>query len=162
MSTQVSSELVLDPIGGEPATIEEWTNTFHLALVIVDPFTFESAWVLDQAGEVLRGFAEADCRTGWVVAGTEANAKQFLGPCADEFLTFADPDRKIVKAFEIDALPAFVMINGDHEVEAAADGWDPDEWQDVADRLAVVMSWSAPVIARMGGPAPFEGSTATG
>ena len=162
MSTEVNGELELDPIGGEAATLEEWTNSFHLALVVVDPFTFESAWVLEQAGEVLRGFAEADCRTGWVVAGTEANARQFLGPWSQEFLTFPDPEREIVKALGVDALPAFVMVNGDHEVEATAEGWDPDVWQDVADRLASVMSWSAPVIARMGGPAPFEGSTASG
>ena len=162
MSTEVNGELELDPIGGEGATIADWTNSFHLALVVVDPFTFESAWVLDQAGQVLRGFAEADCRTAWLVTGTEANAKQFLGPWADEFLTFADPDREIVEALGVGALPSFVMINGDHEVEASAEGWDPDEWQEVADRLAGVMSWSAPVIARMGGPAPFEGSAVSG
>ena len=162
MSTEVNAGLELDPIVGEGATIEAWTNSFHLALVAVDPFTFESAWILDQAGEVLRGFAGADCRTGWVVAGNEANAKQFLGPWAEEFLTFADPDREIIAAFDLDVLPAFVMINGDHEVEATAEGWDVDEWQDVADRLASIMSWSAPVIARMGGPAPFEGSAAAG
>ncbi len=162
MPTEVNAALELDPIGGEAATIEEWTNSFHLALMIVDPFTFESAWVLDQAGTLLRGFSEADCRTGWVVTGTEPNAKQFLGPWAEEFLTFADPERSITKAFDLQALPAFVMINGDHQVEVTAEGWDPATWQEVADRLASVMSWTAPDIAKMGGPAAFDGSIATG
>ena len=162
MPTQVSGDVELSPIGGEPTTVEDWTSSFHLALMVVDPFTHESAWVLEQAGQMLRHYAEADCRTAWLVTGSEGNARQFLGPWATEMLTFTDPGREAVTALELETLPAFVVINADHAVDVAAQGWDPAEWQEVADRLAGVMSWTAPNVIQLGGPAPFEGSPAAG
>lgn len=149
-------------LGGDARTVEEWTTTFHLVLVVVDPFTFESAWVLEQAGKVLRHFGEADCRVAWLVTGTEANARQFLGPWAKEMLTFVDPDRTVVRALGVEHLPAFVHLNMDHAVESSAEGWDPEAWQATADQLAAVMSWSSLQVSRLGGPAPYAGSPALG
>lgn len=160
--TEVTGDIELQPIEGDPRTLAEWTTTFHLVLVVLDPFTFESAWVLETAGKILRQFADADCRVAWLVAGSVANARQFLGPWAKEVLTFVDPDRAVVKALGLGTLPAFVHLNLDHAIEAKAEGWSPDQWQDVADELAKVMSWSAPTIARLRGPAAYEGSPALG
>ena len=48
---------------------------FHLAIVVLDPYTYESSWILDTATRVLRNFAAADCRVvdapGVIVHGIE-------------------------------------------------------------------------------------------
>lgn len=159
MPTQVAGDVRLDPLEGEPRTLEEWTSSFHLVLVALDPFTDESSWILPTAAEILSHFAEADCRAAWLVTGTAENARQFLGPWAEELLTFVDPEYIVVRALGLDRLPAFVHLNAVHAVEAHADGWRTDEWQSVADGLALVMRWSAPNLARLGGPPTFEGTT---
>ena len=158
--TEVDGSIELHQLDAESATIEEWTSQFHLALVVVDPFTFESAWILELAGRLLREFSEADCRTAWLVTGTRANARQFLGPWADEMLTFVDTDRSVTRALGLETLPAFVHLNVDYEIESLAEGWDPSEWQEATDHLTEVMDWSVVNIAKLGGPAPFEGSPA--
>ena len=71
---------------------------------------------------------------------------QFLGPWADKVLTFADPDRAVVRGLALNELPAFVHIRGDRTVAAAAEGWDPEEWRKVAESLAENNSWSTPLI----------------
>jgi hypothetical protein len=160
--TEVTGDATLRPVGGEPRSLREWTTTFHLVLVVIDPFTFESAWILEQAGKVLRHFGEADCRVAFLVTGSEGNARQFLGPWTDEVLTFFDPDRGVVEALGLEHLPAFVHLNLDHAIDAKAEGWNVREWQAVADSLAKVMSWTSPTIATFGGPGPYEGSPALG
>jgi hypothetical protein len=161
--TDVIGDVELHPLeGGEVRTLQEWTNSFHLLLVAVDPFTFESAWILEQARKFLDHFAGADCRTAWLVTGSTGNARQFLGPLTDETLTFTDPDREVIAALDLEHLPAIVHLNVDHAVESVAEGWDPGRWQQVADQLASVMSWSTPNVGKYGGPAPYEGSPAKG
>lgn len=161
MPIQVAGDLVLEPLEGEARSLEEWTKSFHLVLVALDPFTDESAWILETAGRVLRHFAEADCRTGWLVLGTPDNARQFLGPWAEELLTFTDPGCAAVRALGIDRLPALVHLNVDHALEARVGGWNRTEWQDALDRLALMMGWSSPNLARIGGPPAFTGTAAT-
>ena len=158
MATSPPAELRLVPINGEGRTIAEWLITFQLAVVVLDPFTNESAWIIDTAGRVLTHFREADCRVAFVVTGTADEARQFLGPWADKVLTFADPDRTAIKAMELEALPAFVHLNMDHVVEARAEGWNPAEWKEVAQHLATRMSWLAPTIPKPRDPAPFAGT----
>src|SRR6188472_4393508 len=96
-----SPDLELAPLGGEARPLSEWVTNFHLALVVLDPYTNESAWLLETAGRVLRNFAQADCRVAWAVTAKPDDARRFLGPWAAEFLTFADPDRELVKALEV-------------------------------------------------------------
>ena len=115
-------DLVLTPLQGEGRTLEQWLTTFHLVSVVVDPYTNESAWILDTAARILRDFADAAVRVNWVVTGTDEDAKAFLGPLADEFLTFTDPDRAYVHALGLGHLPAFVFLRVDGEVVAAAEG----------------------------------------
>jgi hypothetical protein len=162
VATDPPADLTLSPINGDPGTIADWVTTFQLAAVILDPFTNESAWLIDTAGRLLTHFREADCRVAFIVTGTADQARQFLGPWADKVLTFADPDRATVRALGLNELPAFVQIRGDLHVEAAAEGWDPDEWHQVALSLADNMSWSAPLVPAPGDPSPYAGSAAAG
>jgi hypothetical protein len=162
VATDPSADLQLTPINGAPQSIDTWLTTFQLALVVLDPFTNESSWLLETSARVLGHYNGADCRTCILVTGTADEARQFLGPWADRFLTFADPDRAAVKALGLNELPAFLQIRGDRKVVAAAEGWDPEEWRAVAESLALANSWSAPLIPGAGDPSPFAGSAAAG
>jgi hypothetical protein len=152
--------LVLTPVRGERRTLEQWLTTFHLVSVVIDPFTNESAWILDTAARILRDFAGAAVRVNWVVTGTDDEAQAFLGPLVAEFLTFADPDRRFVKALGLTRLPAFVFLRVDGEVVAAAEGWNAMEWRDVADAVAQTVAWTRAVIPAAGDPQAFAGSPA--
>jgi hypothetical protein len=162
VATDPPADLTLAPINGEARSIEEWVTTFQLAAVVLDPFTNQSAWLLETAGRILTHFRGADCRVCFIVTSTADEARQFLGPWADKVLTFADPDRAAVKALGLNELPAFVQIRSDLHVAAAAEGWDPLEWREVAEALAKNMSWSAPLIPAAGDPSPYAGSGALG
>ena len=162
MSTQAPPELELAPLGGEARPLSEWVTNFHLVLVVLDPYTNESAWLLETGGRILTAFAQADCRVAFAVTAQADDARRFLGPWADRFLTFADPDRRLVKAVELDALPAFVHIRTDLSVASKAEGWDPLEWRAAAHDLAGEMSWTAPNIPAAGDPGAFAGSPAKG
>jgi hypothetical protein len=162
VATDPPADLTLDPINGDARTIAEWLTTFQLAAVVLDPFTNESSWILETAGRILTHFTGADCRVAFVVTGTDDEARQFLGPWADKLLTFADPDRAVVKGLALNELPAFVQIRGDRKLAAVAEGWDPAQWRDVAHSLAKNMSWSAPLVPALGDPSPYAGSPAAG
>jgi len=162
VATDLPADLILTPLRGEPRSVASWLTTFQLAVVVIDPFTNESSWLLETAGRILTHFNGADCRVAFMVTGTADEARQFLGPWADKVLTFADPDRAAVKALGLNELPAFLQIRGDRQVAAVAEGWDPAEWRMVANALAKNMSWSAPLIPAEGDPTPFAGSAATG
>ena len=162
VATALPSDVELTPLQGEARPAEEWTTTFHLVFVVVDPFTYESAWILESAARILRAFRGADCRVCWLVTATAEQAEEFLGPWADEFLTFVDPERTAVEAMDLGELPALVHLDQSLQVEGAAEGWDPEAWDDVAENLARRMSWSKPVIPAQGDPAPYAGSPALG
>jgi hypothetical protein len=162
VATDPPADLILDPINGDPRSVAEWLVTFQLAVVVLDPFTNESAWVLEPAARVLTHFEGADCRTAFLVTGTDDDARAFLGPWADKLLTFADPERVAVKALGLNELPAFLQIRGDRKVVASAEGWDPAEWHHVAKSLALANAWSAPLIPAASDPSPFAGSAALG
>jgi hypothetical protein len=162
VATDPPADLTLAPINGDPGTIADWVTTFQLAAVVLDPFTNESAWLIETAGRILMHFREADCRVAFIVTGTADEARTFLGPWADKVLTFADPDRAVPKALQLNELPAFVQIRGDLHLAASAEGWDPEQWHQVALLLADNMSWSAPLIPAYGDPSPYAGSAAGG
>ena len=162
MATDPPADLPLTPINGEPKTIADWLTTFQLAAVVLDPFTNESAWIIDTAGRLLTHFREADCRVAFIVTGTADEARQFLGPWTDKVLTFADPDRAVVRGLSLNELPAFLHIRGNRTVGAAAEGWDPEQWRKVAESLAENNSWSTPLIPASGDPSPYAGSAAAG
>lgn len=137
-------------------------TTFHLVLVVLDPFTYESSWLVDSAGRILSAFVGADCRPSWLVTGDDDQAREFLGPWADELLTFTDPDRVLVKSLGLESVPAFVHLDQSLNVAGVAEGWHPNEWQDVATNLAAAMRWSYPQIPGAGDPAAYDGTPALG
>lgn len=162
MATAPPPEIELDPLQGDPRPVGDWVTTFHLAVVVLDPFTHESSWIIDTAARVLASYNAADVRTAWLVTGTDDEAREFLGPMADEFLTFTDPDRAFVKGLELETLPAFVHIDHALNVVGAAEGWNPAEWRSVASELSRQMSWSRPGIPEAGDPTAYAGTPALG
>jgi hypothetical protein len=162
VATDPPASLTLTPTTGEGRTIEEWLTTFHLASVVIDPYTNESAWILDTAARILRDFRGAAVRVNFVSTSDAADARAFLGPLAEEFLVFADPDRAYVKALGLEHLPAFVFLGQDGTVRAATEGWHPAEWRDVARTIAKATAWSHPTIPLPADPSPYHGSPAQG
>jgi len=162
MATNPPSDLTLSPLGAEPRPLEQWLTTFHLASVVLDPYTNESSWVLPTAARILEGLRGSDARVNFVVTADEPDAKAFLGPLAEQFLVFVDPDRFAVKALGLSELPAFVFIRVDGTVPAATEGWRASEWRAVADAIAEATAWSTPDIPIIGDPGPFHGSPALG
>jgi hypothetical protein len=162
VATDPPADLVLTPRGRSSHTLAEWLTTFHLLSTVIDPYTNESAWVLDTAARVMRDFQDAAVRVNWLVTSDAGDAGDFLGPLAAEFLVFADPDRIAVKALGLGRLPALVFIRMDGAVAAATEGWDPLAWRKVTDEVADAVKWSRPVIPEPGDPLPFEGTPALG
>jgi hypothetical protein len=162
VATDPPADLTLTPLNGESRTIDQQLTTFQLAVVVLDPYTNESAWVLETAGRVLEHFRGASARIAFLLTCTAEEARQFLGPWADRVLTFADPDRTFVKALDLGELPAFVHIRQDRTILGVAQGWDPMEWRAVAQGLARANAWSAPVIPLPGDPSPYAGTSAVG
>ncbi len=147
---------VVDGVAGTGRPIMEWLTTFHLASVVLDPYTNESSWVLKSATRVLEQFRGSDARINLVVTANAADASAFLGPYAERFLVFSDPDRSVVKAMGLSELPAFVFTRVDGVVAAAAQGWNPPEWEAVADAIAEVCWWTSIPVPGPGDPGPFR------
>ena len=160
--SEAPADLELTPLNGKGRPLPAWVGMFHLVLAILDPFTSESAWLLETVTRIYRVYGEADCRVAIVLTCSPEEARQFLGPYADEFLTFADPGRATVGALGLTRLPALVHIRHDLSVAGAAEGWNPDEWREVTDRLSKAMGHSRPVIPDFQDPAPYAGTPAGG
>lgn len=155
-----SLDTQLQPLNGEPRPLEDWLTTFHLATIVLDPFTNESAWILPTAVRILRQFAGASVRTNFVITATPDEAREFLGPHADEFLVFCDPSRTFVKQLALTELPAFVYLQIDGTVPVNAQGWNAKAWSSVAQHIASVVSWRKPSIPVAGDPVSFKGTPA--
>ncbi|HEX2043090.1 MAG TPA: hypothetical protein VHF24_10690 [Acidimicrobiales bacterium] len=158
MATDPPPDLVLSSINGRARTVRQWLVTFHLLFVAVDPDNDRSSWIVPTAARVLTGYEQADCRVAWLVAGTAADARRFLGRWASEILTFADPDLAVVRAFGLQSLPAIVHVAMDGSVVNAVEGWDPAEWRRLTTELSRIVGWSRPVIPLPSDPGPFAGA----
>lgn len=162
MVTEAPADLHLTPLNGNGLPLRGWLTTFHLVAAVLDPYTPESAWLLPTVGRILDVYDEADCRVAVIVTCTPEDARLFLGPYAEQFLTFADPDRSAVKAFGIERLPALVHVRQDLSIADVAEGWEPEQWRSLTENLSRAMSWSRPVIPAFDDPAPFAGTPALG
>ena len=162
MASNVALDINLSTINGETRPLEEWVTTFHLASVVLDPYTNESSWVLKPAARILEAFRGADVRVNLVVTCNAEDAKLFLGPLADQFMVFCDADRSFVRGLGLQTLPAFVFVRGDGSVQAVAEGWNPGEWRAVAKAIADNTSWIPPTIPVAADPSPFHGTPAAG
>lgn len=152
-----TSDLQLSPLTGDSRPLSDWLTTFPLVPVVLDPFTHESAWILDTARRILKTFSGADCRPCWVVASNANDARRFLGPYADEFLTFSDPKLEVIGGLGIEATPAFAVVKQNGTVAAKAEGWSPESWRQVAETVAALTRWSRPVIPDASDPVAFSG-----
>lgn len=163
---QLPTDLILTPLVsgglGKGRPIMDWLTTFHLASVVLDPYTNESSWILRPATRILEQFRSSHARINFIVTAGADDAKAFLGPLTDEFLVFCDADRSAVKAMGLTELPAFVFTRVDGAVAAKAEGWNPDQWSGVADAIADVTSWTSLDIPAAGDPGSFRGSPALG
>lgn len=155
-----SLDTELHSLTGDARPLEQWLTTFHLATIVLDPFTNESAWILPTAVRVLRQFTGASVRTNFVITATPDEARQFLGPYAKEFLVFCDPSRTFVKQLALTELPAFVYIQIDGNSPINAQGWNAKSWSSVAEHIANAVSWHKPIIPIAGDPGSFKGSPA--
>jgi len=151
-------DLQLNPLDGPARPLSEWLTTFPLVPVVLDPYTHESAWILDTAHRILSHFAGADCRPCWIVTCDADDARTYLGPYADEFLTFIDPDRTVAAGLQLTSAPALLLVRQDGEVTAKAEGWNSDEWRAVAEAIADVTMWSRPPVPAAGDPAGYSGT----
>jgi hypothetical protein len=142
-------------------TLADQTRLFHLVAVVLDPYTEESAWILKVASRILFELSESDARVAWIITCDEQDARTFLGPHAEQVLTFCDPDREVVKALGLSEIPALVHVATNQDVDFA-EGWDPDGWKPITNKLAKILSWHKPPYPRPGDPAPFPGSPALG
>ena len=163
---KLPADLVLTPltkgVAGTARPLMEWLTTFHLASVVLDPYTNESSWILRTASRVLEEFRGCDVRINMIVTAGATDAARFLGPLADRFLVFCDPDRAVVKAMGLTELPAFVLTRVDGVVDAQAQGWHPAEWENVCDAIARITKWTSIELPTSGDPVPFHGSPALG
>ncbi len=155
------SEVELDSIQGKGYPIRDWLTSYPLLVVALDPYTHESAWILETAAQFLRHYTPADIRVGWLVAADDDGCRQFLGPLADEFITFADPDGTAIAGPGTERLPSLIHVRNDLTVRVA-NGWDPDMWRAIAEQLSVELSWSRPMIPAPGDPLPYPGTPAEG
>lgn len=151
-------DLDLQPLDGDARPLGDWLTTFPLVPVVLDPFTHESAWLLDTSKRILQHFSGADCRICWIVTCSVDDAKRFLGPYADEILSFADPGGVVARSLGIEVAPAIALLRQDGQVTAKAEGWDPDAWRDVAEAVAALTSWSRPAIPASGDPVAYSGT----
>ena len=149
-------DLVLTPINGPGRSVNAWLSMFHLVFVALDPSNERSRRILDTTMRVFATYDEADCRVAWLVGGDAADTRRFLGPLADEVLTFIDPDYAAIKAFGLESLPAIVHLGVDGSIVNATEGWDPAGWRKLTDELSRVLKWTQPPIPWPTDPAPFE------
>jgi len=158
----ILSPLALDTNAHPARALGEWLTTFHLAAVVLDPYTNESSWIINTAVRILRSFGDSATRTSLIVTATAEETRSFLGPLAKEFLVFTDPERAAVKAFGLTTLPAFAFIGSDGTMPAVAQGWNALEWRSVAQTIADTAAWTAPHIPATGDPVSFSGTPALG
>lgn len=151
-------DLDLQPLDGDARPLRDWLTTFPLVPVILDPFTHESAWLLDTSKRILQHFGGADCRICWILTCSTDDARRFLGPYAEEILTFVDPDGAVALGLGVEQAPAIVLVRQDGQVTAKAEGWDPDAWREVAEAVAALTSWSRPAIPAAGDPVAYSGT----
>ncbi|MSO59041.1 MAG: hypothetical protein EXQ63_01790 [Ilumatobacteraceae bacterium] len=153
-------DLVLTSLTGEARTLREWLTMFHMATVVLDPYTNESAWILETAARIMHQFSDAAVRVNWLMTCGADEAQTFLGPYANEFLVFVDPDRVAVKALGLTELPAFVLVQSNGTLSASAQGWSAESWRQVSDTIATLTNWSTPTIPAPGDPGTFRGTAA--
>lgn len=148
--------LELTTIKGVTRTLDDWTTSFHLALIAL-PGRPEAAQYITIGKRIIDVFGGSDARPAFLIYGNERSARRVLGGWADQYLTFLDFEGSVVRGIGVSRLPAFVHIRLDTTVASLVDGWDPEGWGDAVELLAKEMHWSKPLIPGPKDPRPFTG-----
>lgn len=156
--TALDGDLELAPINGDARPLEEWLTMFPLLLGAIDPYTHQSSWLLDTIHRVFHHYRGAGVRVAWLATADSDGAKQFLGPYADDFLAFADPEYAAVKGLGLETLPALALVRQDGSMVASAEGWDPAGWRTVSEALGEITGWTPLTIPGPADPAPYPGT----
>jgi hypothetical protein len=122
---------------------------FQLCMVILPDRPEAAAWI-PVARRIFDVLGDSDVRTAYVVTSTALIAQRILGDEEQRVATFVDPDRALVRSLGLEHLPALVFLRQDTTVGAAAEGWDPAAWQEVARTVSKAMKWSVPEVAPPG------------
>lgn len=156
MAKDPDPTLKLTSSKGITRTLDDWSTIFHLSLVILPARAEATAWI-PVARRIFRTFGDADCHSAYCVTGAEDVARRILGDVEREAIVFVDPDKAFVQSLGLERLPAFVHLRQDTTLVAAAEGWDPREWQQVAREVGEALAWTVPEVAGRGDPAPTPG-----
>jgi hypothetical protein len=143
--------LVLTTTTGVERTLDDWSTMFQLCLVML-PARSEASAYISVAQHIFSTFGDSDCTCAYVVTGSADVARRILGDEEGRELTFVDPDHALVSSLGLERLPALVYLRQDTSVGAAAEGWDPREWQRAVREMAQAIAWTFPEVASAGGP----------
>ena len=69
---------------GAEQKLSQWLTTFNLLAVVIDPYTHESGWIIPTANRIFAHYEEADIRCAFLVTGSGAGARQYLGKYAED------------------------------------------------------------------------------
>lgn len=155
------SKLKLKSLNGKAYDLRDWLTSYPFLLVAIDPYTIESSWILETSQRIFDHFSPADVRVGWICTADEQGCSDFLGPLSENYLTFPDPNREIVKSLSIENLPALVHIRSDGFMQIS-NGWNPSEWKSISHWLSNILAWSKTTIPTLDDPSPFSGTPADG
>ena len=162
VATAPSPDIALITLDGETHTVEEWLTTFHLASVVLDPYTNESSWMLKTRCTDPRR-APRHRRAGQLRASparpTTPRRSSDRSPTSSWCSAIRTGRSSRASAWR--TLPAFVFVRIDGTVPAAAEGWNPAEWRHGrrGDRRRP-RPGSRPTIPVAGDPGPFHGTPA--
>ena len=156
MAKNPDSTLTLLTSKGVSRTLDDWTTMFHLCLVVLAPTPAAAAWI-PVAQRIFATFKDADCRCAFVIPANHQVAERLLGHVESEVLTFVDPNLELVHSLGLERLPAFVHLRQDAALVACAEGWNPQEWQQVAKEVGAAMAWTVPEVAAPDDPRPTAG-----
>ena len=156
MARDPDPTIAVTSIKGVTRTLDDWTTMFHLAMVVLPARHEASAWV-PVGRRIFATFGDADCHTAYCVTGNPGAGRRVLGSAADDAVVFVDPERALAQSLGLERVPAFVHLRQDTTLVDAAEGWQPGEWQRVADKLGKAMGWSVPQVLGRGDPAPTPG-----
>lgn len=157
--TALDGDPDLTPLNGKSRPFSDWLTTFPMVVAAIDPYTHESAWLLDTIHRIFHHYRDAGVRVVFLATGPVDGVAKFLGPYAKDFLAFADPDYVAVKALGISTLPAVALVRQDGSIADVAEGWDPAAWARVAKSISEITDWTPIAIPGPADPAPYAGTT---
>lgn len=156
MAQDPNPTLELTTITGVTRSLDDWSTTFGLALVLL-PGRPEAAAFLPVIERMYATFGDADVHAAICCAADASLARRVLGDAAGRWMVFCDPYAHLAGALGIERMPAFVHLRLDTSVVSCAEGFDPVQWQRVADGIAKAVHWTSPLIAGPGCPPASRG-----